>query len=424
MLKNYFKIYLKIASTSKLYTFLSLFGISITIAFIMIFSMAIAKITGGSGPEKNLKNISFCYRVKTVPTKNGIRTSGYSISSCGRWLAETHFKRIKSADLVSMYTGSNLWEYIHNGKYQKNYQNQTDAEYWKIFDYSFIEGRPYTKEEVDKGANLAVITRSLKEILFGPDQSVLGKTIHYTSIDLTVIGLVEDPPPTGQNTSGDLYFPYTVLKSTEDPENYFGGFKTAFRSTSPVQAREIRDEVQSVISRLDAADTTKAIFVPGPDSQLVKMMTGYGDPEDFSMGSGILKYLLYALAFLLLPAINLMALNFARTHERGEEIAVRKSFGATSSALRRQFLFENILLTLTGGIIGIILSYLIVAWLGSTLTIPMNFFTNIPLTFSFDYKVFTAALTACLIFGLLSGVLPAVRLSKMKPAVYLKGGEQ
>ncbi len=68
-----------------------------------------------------------------------------------------------------------------------------------------------------------------------------------------------------------------------------------------------------------------------------------------------------ALAFLLLPAINLMALNFARIHERGEEIAVRKSFGAPIRILRGQFLFENMLMTIVGGIIGIILSYLVVA---------------------------------------------------------------
>jgi putative ABC transport system permease protein len=118
-----------------------------------------------------------------------------------------------------------------------------------------------------------------------------------------------------------------------------------------------------------------------------------------------------------------MALNFARIHERGEEIAVRKSFGAAASVLRGQFLFENILMTLAGGLIGIILSYLIVTLLGDSISLRINFFSNVPLTFSFNYLVFVTALIVCLIFGLLSGYLPAVRLSRMKPAVYLKGGE-
>ncbi len=65
MLKNYFKIFLKIASQNKLFTFLSLFGISLTIMFVMIFSMTISKITSGSGPESDLKKMIFSDRVKT-----------------------------------------------------------------------------------------------------------------------------------------------------------------------------------------------------------------------------------------------------------------------------------------------------------------------------------------------------------------------
>ena len=423
MLKNYFKIFVKVASQNKLFTFLSLFGISLTIMFVMIFSMTISKITSGSGPEKDLKKIVFCDRIMTKRTVNGKSTNGYSISACGRTLSETYLKKIKSADIVSMYTGAMPWEFILNGKYQKKLQNQTDAEYWDLFEYKFLQGRPYTKEEVISGANLAVITQSLKLLIFGSDENVLGKTVHYTSMDLTVTGVVEDPPKTDQNATGDLYFPYTLLKNTEAFDEYLGGFNTAFKAGNSNQFSAIHDETHAMIARLDAADTTQSIFLSGPYSQLEKIMRGYGDPEEYSKGSSLFKYLLYALAFILLPAVNLMALNFARIHERGEEIAIRKSFGAASSALRSQFLFENILMTLTGGLIGIILAYLVVGLLGSSLTISINYFNNVPLTFSFNYMVFAATLLACLIFGLLSGYLPAIRLSRMKPAVYLKGGE-
>ena len=220
---------------------------------------------------------------------------------------------------------------------------------------------------------------------------------------------------------GDLYFPYTLVKGL-DFDDYIGGYKVAFKSSSK-NFKEIRNEVQDMVSRIDVADTTHGIFLSGPYSQIEKMMVGYGDPEDYSLGTSLFKYLMMALAFILLPAINLMALNFARIHERGEEIAVRKSFGAASKVLRGQFLFENILMTLAGGLIGIILSYVVVGLLGNSLTLSIDFMNSVPLSFSFNFKVFAGALIACLIFGLLSGFLPAVRLSRMKPAVYLKGGE-
>ena len=421
MLKNYFKIFLKVAMQSKLFTILSLFGISLTIMFVMIFSMTITRITSGSGPEKDLNQLVFVQRVKTVETHKGKKNDGYSISAVSKKLADEHLKKTKSADIVSMYSGPNPWEFIFNGNYQKKMQNQTDAEYWDIFSYEFLEGRPYNEKEVTDGANLAVITKSLKELLFGSEQNVLGKTIQYTSMNLVVSGVVEDPPKTDQNALGDLYFPYTLLKG-DNYDDYFGGYKLAFKSSSR-NFTAIRTEVQDIVSRLDAADTTRAVFLSGPYSQIEKMMVGYGDPEDYTLGSSIFRYLMMALAFILLPAINLMALNFARIHERGEEIAVRKSFGAASSVLRGQFLFENILMTLAGGIIGIIFSYIVVGLLGNSLTLSIDFMNSVPLSFSFNFKVFAATLIACLIFGLLSGFLPAVRLSRMKPAVYLKGGE-
>ena len=423
MLKNYFKIFIKVASQNKLFTFLSLFGISLTIMFIMIFSMTISKITSGSGPEKDLKKIVFCQRVKTRTTHNGKSENGYSISSCGRSLCEDHLKNIKNANIISMYSGPQPWEFIFNSKYQSKLQNQTDAEYWNLYDYKFLQGRPYNKEEVTKSSNLAVITSSLKELLFGSDENILGKTIRYTSMNLIVTGVVEDPPKTDQNAMGDLYFPYTLIKNNNPSEEYLGGFIIAFKANSSKQFGPIRTEAQEMVARLDAADTLHSVFLSGPYSQVEKMIVGYGDPEEYSVGTSLFKYLMFALAFLLLPAVNLMALNFSRIQERGEEIAIRKSFGAATGVLRGQFLFENILMTLTGGIIGILLSYLVVALFGNSLTLSVAFMNNVPLTFSFNYAVFAAALIACLVFGLLSGYLPAVRLSRMKPAIYLKGGE-
>ncbi len=421
MLKNYFRIFLKIASRNKLFTFLSLFGISLTIMFVMIFSMTISKITSGSGPESKLKNIIFVQRVKTRNTTQQ-KGGGYSISSCGRSLCEDHLKKIKNAEYISMYA-YDQWEFILNGQHELKKVTATDAEYWKIYNYTFLEGRPYTRQDVINRSNLAVITESLKQLFFGNDGNVLGKTIRYNSMDLVVTGVVQDPPPTDQNAYGDLYFPYTLLPGSYSLDTYTGAYNLAFEAKSPRQFGIIRNEVQDVVARLDAADTTHTVFLSGPYTQLEKMMVGYGDPEEYSKGESILKYLMIALAFILLPAINLMALNFARIHERGEEIAVRKSFGAPGSALKGQFLFENVLMTLTGGVLGILLSYLIVGLLGDVITLRMNFFSNVPLTFSFNLSVFIVAMAACLVFALLSGFLPAIRLSKMKPAVYLKGGE-
>jgi putative ABC transport system permease protein len=152
-------------------------------------------------------------------------------------------------------------------------------------------------------------------------------------------------------------------------------------------------------------------------------LASYDHEFDTGPWSKLRKYLLWGLGFILLPAVNLMALNFARIRERGEEIAVRKTFGASSGTLMGQFIFENILLTLAGGAIGILFSFVVVALLGNTLNIPVKAGTTVPMSFSFDFLVIGIALGVCLLFGMLSGVLPAIRMSHMKPVKYLKGGE-
>jgi putative ABC transport system permease protein len=303
----------------------------------------------------------------------------------------------------------------------------TDAEFWKVFNFKFLEGGPYTAEDVINISNYAVITVSLKEVLFGNDKDVIGKSIKLYHLSFTVQGVVEDPSPTSQNLRSGMFFPYTMLPEEPCPTcfapAYRGSFTMAFMAHDRSQFPAIRKEVQGIISRIDAADPEFALFLSGPNTQLQNLLAK-SDPEDDSGSwAKLRKYLLWGLGFILLPAANLMALNFARIQDRGEEIAVRKSFGAGSGVLKGQFIFENVVLTLAGGFIGILLSFLVVALLGNTLNIPVKAGTTVPMSFSFDFLVFCIALGLCLLFGLLSGVLPAIRMSRMKPVKYLKGGE-
>jgi putative ABC transport system permease protein len=99
--------------------------------------------------------------------------------------------------------------------------------------------------------------------------------------------------------------------------------------------------------------------------------------------------------------------------ERSSEIGVRKAFGASPGTLVLQFITENIILTLLGGVIGILLSWGILQYINSSDLIP-----NIQLTI--DFQVLMLGIVCCLIFGFLSGVYPAWRMSKMPVVDALK----
>jgi putative ABC transport system permease protein len=114
-----------------------------------------------------------------------------------------------------------------------------------------------------------------------------------------------------------------------------------------------------------------------------------------------------------LPTLNLININITRIMERSSEIGVRKAFGASSRTLVYQFIVENIILTLLGGIIGLILSFITIEIINS-----QNLIANLEL--SINFMVLFIGLLVCLVFGLLSGVYPAWRMSKLNVVTALK----
>ncbi|WP_439557614.1 ABC transporter permease, partial [Dyadobacter sp.] len=118
--------------------------------------------------------------------------------------------------------------------------------------------------------------------------------------------------------------------------------------------------------------------------------------------------------FMGLPAINLVNVNVSRILERASEIGVRKAFGAPAKALLWQFIIENVFITFIGGAFALILSFAIIKMINASGWIAYADLTiNLP--------VFAISIAVCLIFGLLSGVLPAFRMSKLRIVEALKG---
>jgi putative ABC transport system permease protein len=124
--------------------------------------------------------------------------------------------------------------------------------------------------------------------------------------------------------------------------------------------------------------------------------------------------LLAMVLFMLLPAINLVNLNLSRIFERVSEIGVRKAFGASSRTLVGQFIVENIVLTLIGAGLALAGSAVVLATLNQIGTIPYS-------QFELNLRVLVAGVLMALLFGLLSGVYPAWRMSRLHPAQALSG---
>ncbi|GAB4333830.1 MAG: hypothetical protein OHK0038_10290 [Flammeovirgaceae bacterium] len=129
-----------------------------------------------------------------------------------------------------------------------------------------------------------------------------------------------------------------------------------------------------------------------------------------------IAFVIAALLFMLLPSLNLVNINLSRIMERASEIGVRKAFGASSNDLVLQFVIENVFLTLVGGLIGLVLSLLALSYINS-----LEYISYAQL--SLNFRVFLIGLVISLVFGILSGVYPAWRMSKLHPVAALKGAK-
>jgi putative ABC transport system permease protein len=124
-----------------------------------------------------------------------------------------------------------------------------------------------------------------------------------------------------------------------------------------------------------------------------------------------------ALLFVLLPTVNLVNINVSRIMERASEIGIRKAFGASSRTLVGQFVVENIMLTMAGGLIGLLLAVFVLRAINTSGIIPYAQLTV-------NGRVFLYGLALAAIFGVISGVYPAWRMSRLHPADALAGGRR
>ena len=125
----------------------------------------------------------------------------------------------------------------------------------------------------------------------------------------------------------------------------------------------------------------------------------------------IRRYLLIALVFMLVPAINLTGLISSRMQERTEEMGLRKAFGAGARTLVSQVLTENLMLTCIGGLAGLLVSWVLVVVLRNFLLGSVGYMAatgDVQLTFGmlFNFPLFFSAFGLCVFLNLLSSLLP------------------
>jgi putative ABC transport system permease protein len=282
-------------------------------------------------------------------------------------------------------------------------------------DYEFLEGKPYSLQQINNAEKVAVISEDTKKNYFGDIPSVVGKYIEADNVQYRVSGVVKSVPVLMPISYADLYVPYTVSKTDYKRHELMGSYTAVILANSKADLPKIKAEYASVVSKIkpdEGYDKLNTIAAP----YLASFLSGspLGDPESGKVGKLTFILSIFVLLFMLLPTLNLININISRIMERSSEIGVRKAFGASGKTLVGQFIVENIILTFLGALIGIVLSVIVLQVINNS-----NLIANMHLSVNLTVLMFS--LLACLVFGLLSGVYPAWRMSKAPGSNGLKG---
>jgi len=403
------KLALKVLWRRKVFTCISLFGIGFTLVVLMVVAAIIDHLLAPMAPESRLPRILNVAYISLEGDES--RSNG----GAGYGFLDRYVRDLPGVERMAIVSEPQDVNGFVNGEKILSKLRYADDEYWQVLDFQFVEGAPYGAED-EKGANqVAVITESTRRKYFG-DAPALGQMLDAGGTHYRVVGVVRDVPHYRLAATADLWVPVSTNRIPNYREQLRGAFMGLLLARSRRDFPAIRAEFASRLQRVELpSDQFKVIRgVPMTRFQELARQVVYSEPEKPATVrvSGIIAG--GALLFMLLPAINLVNINVSRIFERSSEIGVRKAFGASSAHLVGQFVFENVVLCLVGGSIGLLGAVLVLGWINGSGLIPHA-------DLHLNLRVFGYGFGLAVFFGCFSGAYPAWRMARLHPVAALRG---
>lgn len=273
----------------------------------------------------------------------------------------------------------------------------TNQDYTDVRNFHVIDGRFITEEDVDKRKKVAVVGQNIVNQFFA-GRNPIGETITINGQRYTVVGVMEQKGEVlGQNLDDNVFIPISSA------ERLFGTTKLR---TIYVQA------VSSDLAQVAVTDITNIYNAKFGKPDLVRITSQEQLLGTMDSTTQTLTLMLGAIAgiSLLVGGIGIMNIMLVSVTERTREIGIRKAIGARRSDILWQFLIESVILSISGGIIGIITGTIIAKVVSSSLGwVTVISFWSIFLAFTFSVLV-----------GVFFGIYPAMKASKLHPIVALR----
>jgi putative ABC transport system permease protein len=282
--------------------------------------------------------------------------------------------------------------------------NGGDENYLLLNGYEIGHGRNFNRVDVESGRNVCVIGKDVASKLFGEKyERALEKVIRVGSNKYRVIGITKE-----KGSSSFLQADNVVMATYSNVRRLYA---------SKNQSYNLAVMVNDVRQLDDAIGEAEGKFRPIRGLAVNEENNFYVDKSDsiaetFISLLGTISAAAGAIGFITLigAAIGLMNIMLVAVTERTKEVGLVKALGGKRIAIRRQFLFESIIISLMGAIIGILLGVLVGNLVGSLMSVP----------FFIPWKIIFMGILICSLVGLFAGLYPAWKASKLDPIVALR----
>ncbi len=269
----------------------------------------------------------------------------------------------------------------------------SNEELFDLMNIEMLEGVVFGKSELQSRSKVAVLGYDISEELFGEAGDGAGRTIRVSNMRLKVIGVLEKTGDGEMDKSAVI--PYTTTFASLNPDKTFWSIYLGVTSDDDVEiASEKAEEV--LLKRYDEDE-----FSIVQQSEILSTVN-----QIFA----VLNTILVAIGSisLLVGGIGIMNIMYATVTERTKEIGIRRAIGATKQDILTQFLTESVILSVLGGLVGLLLSILIVLVVRPFFPVAINALAVI------------IALGVSTLIGVFFGVFPAKRAANLPPIVAIK----
>ena len=400
---NLFKIALKAISNNKFRAFLTMLGIIIGVGSV------ITMLAIGQGSKRSIQSeISEMGSNMIMVQPGGDRRGGVMMSSSDMQSLKVkdYNDIIEKANYVAEAspTVNSSGQAVYGANNTPTTVYGVTESYLTIRGYKVGDGEMFTEQDINSAAKVCVVGKTVVDNLFTDGENPVGKVIRFGTIPFRIIGVLESK---GYNSMGmdqdDLVFaPYTSVQKRILAISYIQGI-TCSAISEDYTDKAIEQITEILRGNHKLKDSDDDDFEIRSQQELSSMMTSTSD---------LMTILLAAVAgiSLVVGGIGIMNIMYVSVTERTKEIGLRMSIGARSRDILSQFLIESILISVTGGVIGVLFG------------IVASYLVKVVANYPIYIEVWTIILAfgVCTLTGVFFGWYPAKKASNLDPIEALR----